>query len=188
MADSSSVNITTLGDVGITLIRDLMPHHQKGLEAAGGTIGTSRVGAVGTSEAHQFAAWYAGAVDALGQFLTDVTHGVQAHGNTAVVMADIYRHGDLSQAEAMNDVYRAVHPSAGEPSLASQDAAAKRSGKTSPNSGKKYLKSNGDTKPPKPEGPSPQQQVQQHQKRYGKEEHWHPVDPSPPIDPKKLPA
>lgn len=189
MSDSSSVDINALGDVGITLMTTLLSGHEKPFGEAGEKIGAAEVGAAGTSEAHQFAAWYTGATDALGQFLADVTHGVRALGNTAVVMADNYRHGDLSQGEAMKDVQRALHPSKSDPTLASQDAANARDHKETSSSGDPYhLKSNGHPKPPKPDPQSPQVQVQQHEHKYGKQEHWHPVDPSPPIDPNNMPA
>jgi hypothetical protein len=102
-------------------------------------------------------------------------------------MAANYRHGDLSQADALNAVEKAFNPAEGTPSIASEQATADaeqhRLEAHLPPEDRTWIAGlppadlvDSSTQPAGEK--SPFEQVREHNDKYGKDEHWRPPDPN----------
>ena len=175
MSDQSSVDIQALADFGKHKYLTDAPAVGKSLVGSMGQIGSATVGMVGTNEAQTFAAWYGGMVDALGKFTKDVGLGYESLGGVAIIMASNYRHGDLSQGAAMDDVIDAFNPRKGEKTVADGQKTPKV-----PVHKKKLPPSTTDKQSRCTDGPqTPLQRWQAHEKIYQDYEKWHPTEPHP---------
>jgi hypothetical protein len=170
MVEHSKVNIHDLAAFGERTFQHTLTRYTTA-GASEGQVGVAPVGKVGTSEALTFQAYYKGIVEALGSFLRDSPKGIEALGLGAVVMAANYKSGDTSQAKALAEVNEVFAVRPGRPSMASDKKLASKA----------TVKST----PPRPENPSPsptyayepptpQQQIDEHNRRYGHYEHWQP--------------
>jgi hypothetical protein len=198
MVDESKVDIDALMTF-VTNMGEVFGDYGNGMDAVLSKINSATVGLCGSNEASMFRDWYNRAIlESTGQFSADSSNGLTALMYGTVVMAANYRTGDLSQAQAMNDVTRAFNPAEGTPSLASvqaKQAAQKRA--TEPHvpaesggTGRNGLPDPQDVEPPTPtsEEPSPFEQVRTHTDKYGKNERWHPPDPDAPPEKGPVPG
>lgn len=189
MADQSKVNIDALtafaGQVaGFSPGKDaggMLKDYSTGMQSPASQVGGAIVGFLGTNEAKTLQDWYyKECLESLNSFTEDVVKGLESLGSAAIIMAANYREGDLSQAQAMNDVIGAFNPGKGQQTVDDQIAAAQK---------KDPPKTTAETLPP-PEGDmvctlptpgeplTPQQQVEQHDNKYGDHEDWYPGNPN----------
>lgn len=190
-ADESKVDIDALVTFGQKM-GDVLKSYGNATSPALSKVGAASVGLVGTNEAQTFRDWYDLAIlEAGGKFMQDSTHAVQSFMYSSIVIAANYRKGDVSQAEALDDVMDAFDPKDGTPSIASEQAQADadqrkfehnlppedrtpRNGLPAP----EFV----DPAPTKPGEQSPFEQVREHNDKYGKDERWRPVDPNAPVE------
>lgn len=194
----TSVNKKALADFGTKTLggpgggnSSTLQDFQHGTGDPIGKIGSARPGMLGSNEAVVFRDYYFNAVnDALSQLMKDAPKGLMALGGGAIVMAANYEDGDVSQANAVDKVYDMFNASPDKPSL-DHDLATntnKVDDKTKVNNQDLLDKE----APPNPVAPPPgqesplqraQRQVDQHNKSYGHDEHWHPDPPPAPPHP-----
>ncbi len=198
MADQSKVDIDALAEFGKNVLSQTLKDYVSGSSAGLSKISGAVAGMVGTNEAQVFAEWNAGMNEALGLFMKDSPAGFESLGYGAIVEAANYRAGDVSQAKAMDDVINVFNPAAGTPSVASEQAEelakAKALNAHLPPDDRSLP---GQLPPPIKSAPvvpnscvqSPEEQVRLHDKLYGKDEKWRPVDPNAPVgdDPGAIP-
>ena len=186
MGNQSDVNIDAVATFGTNVLTNILTDYAEGTGAQASKTIAAIVGACGTNEAQTFRDWYNQAVcDSLGQhFMADSTAGLQAHGYAAVITASNYRHGDVSQSQQMDAVNDAFNPQNGQESIQSDMAQNKSAPPVTTNTNQlPPAKQNTTAGPPLCQEESPQQQYNEHQQRYGQNEHWHPEDPNQPYDP-----
>jgi hypothetical protein len=166
MAEHTKVNVAALANFGTKTAEQTFKSYASGAGALAANRAGETIGRVGTNEARTFQAYYQGMTEALGYFQRDSGKGFQALGFGAVVMAANYHQGDLSQAKAMDDINAMFEPTPGKP--------APETGKTVVGTTPiKKLPPPTRTLNPSPtyQPPSPQEQVNEHRRLYGKDEH-----------------
>jgi hypothetical protein len=207
MADESKVDIDALvefsGDVwGLSPKRTqpggMAMDFLHGMAGPQAKVNGAIMGYTGTNEAQTLQDWYTQAcLVSLNKFGNDVSTGFMALGSAVVVMAANYRQGDVSQAEAMNDVMEAFSPGKGDRTLAGWLASAPRPEQDA------RAKAQTDPHLPPPQqdplaacpgaphpGPqTPADQVNEHNAKYANRDHpyedWYPGNPD--YDPMKHP-
>jgi hypothetical protein len=190
MADQSDVDIDALAEFGKNVLSQTLKDYASGSSAGLSKISGAVPGMIGTNEAQVFMDWNSSMIEALGLFMKDSPAGFESLGYGAIVEAANYRTGDLSQAQAMDDVIDVFNPAAGTPSVASEQADALAQAKAR----NAHLPPDDRTLPnqlPPPEKSvpvvpnscvqSPEEQVRLHDKLYGKDEKWRPIDPNAPV-------
>lgn len=187
MSDQTSVYIDALTDFGKPLYVDDASKLAHGLGKSMDAISAAVVGVLGTDEAQTFAAWNLGMLEAFSKFVGDAVHGYRSLGAVAIIMASNYRHGDLSQAEAMADVMDEFNPTGDTPTIADADKhkPPKVKQRKLPQTTIPQDPCHRYSQPAKPD--SPLAKWQQHEDRYKKWESWRPTEPDPSAQPKPTP-
>lgn len=191
MSDETSVYIDALMTFGTQLYLKDARTVATGLAGSMTGISSAIVGVLGTHEAQSFGAWNAGMLEAFGYLVRDVGLGYPSLGGVAIIMGSHYLHGDLSQADAMNnattDVMDAFNPSGGTKTIDDIDksqAPAVNQPKQ-PSNDIPLDQCHQYSEPAKPN--SPLAKWQEHQNRYQQWENWRPTDPDPSARPKPTP-
>jgi hypothetical protein len=187
MADRSKVDIEALASFGMD-VGKMLKDYGDGLKDGLSKIGGAVTGFSGTNEAQTFSDYYFKAVlPSSNSFSTDVMKGLLAIHFGAIVQAANYREGDLSQAQAMDDVINEFNPAAGKDGVgAAFDKAQQKDPLATASTDNQAADDNWKLPPPTntPDNvcvaPSPAEQVRLHEKLYGKDERWRPADPNPP--------
>jgi hypothetical protein len=197
MSDKTTVDIHAQAAFGQAMLLDVLTHYESGVAAAMSKMSAAEVGMSGTNEAQTFGAWYSQELmGACGSFLKDSRQGIESLSNAAIIEAANYRQGDLSQAQALDDVLKAFNPAAGTPSVATDAAKAEAQARQAQVAQAKASARLGARGRPDqltgPDGdgiqpdicvaPSPERQADIHRSLYGKDERWHPRDPNAPVD------
>lgn len=187
MVDGSKVDIKALSKFG-TDTNTSMNDYAKNLGGPTGEIGKGSVAgsALGTNEAQTFNDWYTQCVaDGTTKFMGDFPKGMMALGFGAIVQAGNYAQGDVSQAEAMNDVIKMFNldPSKG----LDGDLAQNNKDVTDKATVKPVLPPSTpddvDQNVCRADKPTPMEQLDSHNNEYGKWETWRPPDPNAQPDP-----
>lgn len=185
MANESRVDIDALATFGLDVVK-MLKDYSDGLKGALGKVSGVVTGFSGTNEAQTFTDYYFKAVmPSSNSFDIDVMKGLLSMHFGAIVQAANYRNGDLSQAEAMQDVLDEFNPAAGKDGVGAAFATEQKddpleTASTSNDAENNKWKLPPPTKLPDNVPPSPDEQVRVHQKTYGEDERWHPEDPNPP--------
>lgn len=183
MGDESNVNIDALAAFGVKDIPQVLNDYASETAVAMSKVGAAVPGLSGTSEGQTFSDWHVAALEAMRSFMQDSIAGFRSLSCGAIVEAANYRTGDLSQAQALQGVLDAFNPPAGSAqSVAAETAqsefAQSREEYFHPTSAEAHLP------PPDPQADlpgapqSPQEQVREHNEKYGEGERWRPVDPN----------
>lgn len=183
MGNQSDVNIDAVAKFGTNVDLNIIPDFALGTMAQFSKVGAALVGATGTNEAQTFRDWYMrGICEPLGEhYLTDARDGLQAHADVAIIIAANYRHGDISQGQEMDAVNNAFNPTDGQESIRSDQAQNPDSQPVTTDKDQLPKGKKAPAGPPPKD--SPQQQVNEHNQKYGQNEHWQPEDPNQPYDP-----
>lgn len=153
-----------------------------------GTASTAFVGASGVTEALRFGQKYAGVIEALDKFVSDSGLGLHYLADGALSIADNYVAGDMGMAAEMTSVAEAFAPTpqrsdvtdAADAQLASQreayfhpDTATQKEQLPRP----KFQVCRADT-----DTLTPDEDANNHSKKYEGLETWHPNEPEPETD------
>lgn len=153
-----------------------------------GTAATAYVGASGVTEALRFGQKYAGVIEALNKFVSDSGLGLHYLADGALSIADNYLAGDVGMAAEMTSVADAFAPTAQRSDVtdaANAQLASQREAYFHP-----------DTAPAKEQLPrakfpvcqadtddlTPDEDANNHSKKYEGLETWHPNEPEPQTD------
>lgn len=189
--DGTDVNIDSVAAFGKLALTKRVPDFVQGMSTAHGKAGQAMAGMSGTGEGLSFATVHAGMLEQLGQFMTDANIGVQALGSGAIVVAANYRTSDLSQKQALDSVTNAFNPPSGTESLSQDRSEAEAAARQDEFARQReqffhppapHLP---DAQPGQPQGEqplTPQQEVTEHNDKFGEDETWRPPDPNAPPD------
>lgn len=191
MTDRSEVDIDALVDAGKVTYTQIASDYNAGMRAAQSKIMSAYPGAIGTNEAQTCADGYFASIEALSQFINESSMGCPSLGFGLIAIAANYREGDLSQAEAMSDVIAAFNPGPGAKTVAgwfaehggnakpAQPVLGKTFNFPAPGS-PAYVAANEPDDLPEDVyvPPSADEQRRLHDKVYGDDERWRPLDPN----------
>lgn len=186
MADQTHVDIDALDDFGKRTLDQTLKHYLAGMAAVEEWMSVGAViGMVGTIWAQMLKDCHSDVLERSRSFASDLSLGLESLGGGARAVAANYRAGDLSQAEAVNDVLAAFNPPAGSRTVAGEKVTLRQEWRQAVTNAHKEFGAEArislwNIAAEESEGPFTDDLIREHVDKYGEYERWRPLDPNAP--------